>query len=156
MMSVQVSVVGRVDLAPAEAYRRLADFERYPAHAETVRSVELFERDSAAYSRWRVDFRGGVLCWTERDDADPVNLRLDFEQVDGDLDRFVGGWSVDADGSGSRLVFTAELDLGIPSLAPLVDPIAREALRGNIRSILSGLFADVRLTVDGAMASTSA
>ena len=71
-----------------------------------------------------------------------------FEQVDGDLERFVGRWEIDEDGSGSRLTFFAELDLGIPSLAPIVDPVARQALDGNMRTILRGLFADARLDID--------
>lgn len=152
-MSIHVTVEGWADTTPEDAFGRLADYARYPDLTATVRSVQLFERDGAPHSTWRVDFRGGVLCWTERDRVDEAGLRLDFEQVDGDLELFVGGWSVEPAGVGSRLVFTAELDLGIPSLAPLVDPIAREALIGNIRTIMRGLFSDVRLEVDGALAA---
>lgn len=142
-MSVQVRIEATTAVAPDEAYRRLADYASYPAQTATVRSVELFGRDGTAYSTWRVDFRGGVLCWTERDESNAGDRTLSFSQVDGDLDRFDGGWTVRPYAEGSALVFTAELDLGIPSLAPLVDPIAKDALEANIVTILRGLFADV-------------
>lgn len=151
-MSVHVTVEAITAIEPAEAFRRLADYAHYPDHTATVRSVELFERDGVPYSTWRVDFRGGILCWTERDEIDADRLRLAFVQVDGDLDRFDGAWTVLPFGSGARLTFTAELDLGIPSLAPLVDPIAKDALRGNIRTIVGGLFADADFHVDGVLA----
>lgn len=154
-MSIHVTVEAITTVEPAEAFRRLADYAHYPDYTATVRSVELYERDGEKYSTWRVDFRGGILCWTERDEIDADQLRLAFVQVDGDLDRFDGGWTVHPAGSGARLIFAAELDLGIPSLAPLVDPIAEAALDGNIRTILSGLFDDVDFDVDGVLAAAS-
>ena len=147
-MSITVRVEGWSQTEPREAFRRLADYQRYPEQTPSVRSVEMERRHGQLYSTWRVDFRGGVLCWTERDTVDESSLRLDFEQVDGDLALFLGGWQVlPAAGPtgtpGAQLVFTAELDLGIPSLAPLVDPIAESALRANMMAVLTGLFDDV-------------
>lgn len=154
-MSIHVTIEASTTVEPGEAFRRLADYAHYPDHTTTVRGVELFEREEAHYSTWRVHFRGGILCWTERDEIDPERLRLSFVQVDGDLDRFDGGWTVAPAGSGSRLTFTAELDMGIPSLAPLVDPIAADALRGNIRAIVSGLFVDARFEAGPVVASVA-
>jgi hypothetical protein len=146
-MSITVTVEGWSATAPIEAFRRLADYERYPEQTPSVRSVEIQQRGSDLVSLWRVDFRGGILCWTERDRIDESRLRLDFEQIDGDLALFVGGWQVAAGAGptgepGARMIFTAELDLGIPSLAPLVDPIAESALQANMTAVLTGLFAD--------------
>lgn len=147
-MSITVVISASTDVHPDEAFRRLADFERYADYTATVRSVVVEERAGQPHSTWRVDFRGGILAWTERDDIDPVGRVLAFEQVDGDLERFVGRWQIEQEGSGSRLTFSAELDLGIPSLAPIVDPVARQALDSNMRTILRGLFADARLDID--------
>lgn len=140
-MSIHVIVSATTDVDPDEAFRRLADYGSYAKHTSSVRSVEVVELRGELYSHWEVDFRGGVLCWTERDQVDRQRRMLAFQQTDGDLDRFDGQWDVVPDGAGSRIVFQAELDLGIPSLAPIVDPVARQALRDNIRAILAGLFA---------------
>ncbi len=147
-MSIKVRVEGWSPVEPIEAFRRLADYERYPEQTPSVRSVQTERRGEDLVSIWRVDFRGGILCWTERDFIDEAALRLDFEQIDGDLELFAGGWQVlgevgPEDVEGSLMIFTAELDLGIPSLAPLVDPIAESALRANMTAVLTGLFDDV-------------
>lgn len=155
-MSITVAISATTDADPDESFRRLADFERYADYTATVRSVVVEDRAGRPHSTWRVDFRGGILCWTERDDIDPVGRVLAFEQVDGDLERFVGRWVIEPEGLGSRLTFSAELDLGIPSLAPIVDPVARQALDANMRTILRGLFADARLDLDDAAPALSA
>lgn len=148
-MSVQLTIHARTDVGPDEAFRRLADYERYAEHTDTVRHVEVTLRDQMMFSTWQVNFRGGMLCWTERDQIDPVRRVLEFEQVDGDLDRFVGRWEVAADSAGSTMTFTADLDMGIPSLAPIIDPVARQALDTNLHAILRGLFADAQLDIGG-------
>jgi ribosome-associated toxin RatA of RatAB toxin-antitoxin module len=147
-MSITVTVHALTDVHADEAFRRLADYRAYPQYAETVRSVELDHHDGRHFSTWRVGFRGGVLCWTEEDEFDPVTRTLGFSQVDGDLERFDGRWEVEPFEGGSSLTFTAELDLGIPTLAPIVDPVARKALQSNIRSILRGLFGANGLDLD--------
>ena len=154
-MTVHVAITARSDVDPDEAFGRLADYERYPELTSTVLDVELQRRGEELLSTWRVNFRGGVLRWTEVDQVDPVDRVLAFEQVDGDLERFVGRWAVTADGEGSRIEFTAELDLGIPSLAPIVNPVAEAALADNIRTILAGLFGSVDLEPSGAPATAA-
>lgn len=147
-MTINVAVHGLTDVTADEAFRRLADYSRYPQHTSTVHSVEVFQRAGETFSEWCVDFRGGVLRWVERDEADPVSRVLAFAQVEGDLDRFDGEWRVEPEVAGCRISFTAEMDLGIPSLAAIVDPVARQALDGNIRMILAGLFADTRMDLE--------
>lgn len=161
-MTVHVSVHAATDIGPDEAFRRIADYGRYAELTSTVRSVRLEQRAGEPYSVWEVDFRGGILRWTERDEVDVVARVLAFEQVDGDLERFEGRWDVAPDGSGSRVQFTAVLDMGMPSLAPIVDPVAKAALAENIGRILAGLFAGDRLdlapnraTVGGVLAWSS-
>ena len=80
-----------------------------------------------------------MLAWTERDVVDPAARRIDFEQVDGDFVVFTGVWAVEPDGDGVTVRFTASFDLGMPSLAPMVDPIAVRTLVDNVQAILRGL-----------------
>jgi ribosome-associated toxin RatA of RatAB toxin-antitoxin module len=125
---------------PDEVFEAVADFGSYAEHTATVREVVVTPAaDGGVESAWEVNFRNGVLAWTERDTVDLGARRIDFEQVDGDFVLFTGTWAVEPDGEGSVVRFTASFDLGMPSLAPMIDPIAVRTLVDNVQAILSGL-----------------
>ena len=124
---------------PDDVFSAVADFASYAAHTDTVREVVVTTVGGALESAWEVNFRNGVLAWTERDVVDLGARRIDFEQVDGDFVVFTGTWAVEPDGDGSTVRFTASFDLGMPSLAPMIDPIAVRALVESVQSILSGV-----------------
>lgn len=142
--SVSVEVTAAVDAD--EAYRRLINFEQYPQMTSSVRSVDVEPSgdSNVLISTWAVDFRGGILRWTERDSIDLVDRVLTFEQVVGDLETFAGRWQVSHAGDRCRIRFDADLDMGIPSLAAIIDPIATAALQDNVLLILSGLLGQLR------------
>jgi ribosome-associated toxin RatA of RatAB toxin-antitoxin module len=136
-VSVTAAVPG---LAPDDVFAAVADFASYPEHTDTVREVVVTPADGGALeSAWEVNFRSGVLAWTERDVVDPDARRIDFDQVDGDFVVFTGTWGVEPDGDGSVVRFAASFDLGMPSLAPMIDPIAVRTLVDNVHAILRGL-----------------
>lgn len=123
-----------------EVFTLLADFDAYPHHSQVVRSVVIQEKgQSHSISDWEVNFRQGILRWTERDVFDPVGLTIVFNQLKGDAAHFAGAWSLAQAGSDCRVEFQAEFDMGIPSLQEIIEPIAENALRENIEAILSGL-----------------
>lgn len=122
-----------------QVFAAVADFAAYPQHTDAVREVVVRPVGEALESDWAVNFRNGVLAWTERDVVDPALRRIVFEQLDGDFAVFNGSWLVEPDGDGSTVTFAASFDLGMPSLAPMIDPIAQRALTENIRAILGGL-----------------
>ena len=148
-MSISVSVEVSAGVGADEAYRRLIEFEKYPQLTASVRSVQV-ERsavDDVLVSSWAVDFRGGILHWTERDTLDRAARVLAFEQIVGDLELFAGRWQVvEAADDRCTVRFDADLDMGIPSLAAIIDPIATAALRDNVLMILSGLLGELRST----------
>ncbi|MFV8160996.1 type II toxin-antitoxin system RatA family toxin [Mycobacterium sp. 134] len=133
-------------ITPAAAFDRIQDFESYPRYTEAVVSVDIEDNDPhAVISVWTVRFRKGLLRWTERDDIRRDVATIDFCQVSGDFKTFQGSWRVREEEQGATIVyFTAEFDLGMPSLAELLDPIAAAALAENIELILGGLFGAVR------------
>ncbi len=136
----------------SEAYATLADFERYPELSDAVRSVTVTEvAENRTVSRWEVTFRAGLLRWTEEDVLDRELLSIAFRQLDGDIAVFDGSWQcvdswrcADAAAS-SEIVFRARLDMGIPSLADALEPIAVRALTDNIVAIVRGLFGQAEL-----------
>jgi hypothetical protein len=90
-------------------------------------------------SRWEVTFRAGLLRWTEQDTFDPVALSITFRQLQGDAAVFDGSWHCVDAAPGSEILFSARLDMGIPSLADALEPIAARTLTDNIVSIVRGL-----------------
>jgi ribosome-associated toxin RatA of RatAB toxin-antitoxin module len=128
---------------PDAVYTRLADLARYPELTDTVRSVVITDvGDGVTTSTWEVTFRAGLLRWREEDRYDPAARTIVFRQLDGDLAAFDGSWRCipSDDQDGTRIDFDARLDLGIPSLADALEPIAVRALLDNTAVIVRALF----------------
>jgi len=124
----------------SDVYAALADFERYPILCEAVQDVAVTEvSENRTVSRWEVTFRAGLLRWTEEDTFDPGALSITFRQLQGDIALFDGSWTCLDAAPGSEIVFSARLDMGIPSLADALEPIAARTLTANIVSIVRGL-----------------
>ena len=125
----------------SDVYQTLADFERYPDLSDAVQSVAITKvSENRTVSHWEVTFRAGLLCWTEEDTFDPGALSITFRQLEGDAAVFDGSWECVDAAQGSEIVFSARLDMGIPSLADALEPIAARTLIDNIVSIVRGLF----------------
>jgi ribosome-associated toxin RatA of RatAB toxin-antitoxin module len=128
------------------AYATLADFERYPELCDAVRNVAVTDvSDNLTVSQWEVNFRAGLLRWTEEDTFDPGALSITFRQLEGDIAVFDGSWECLDAAQGCEIVFYARLDMGIPSLADALEPIAVRALVDNVVSIVRGLFGSAEL-----------
>lgn len=95
------------------------------------------EDDGALRSDWEVNFRNGVLKWQELDRVNHERRSISFVQTEGDLAAFSGEWSVHEDDDAITIRFRAEFDIGIASIAPLIDPVAERALRSNITELIS-------------------
>lgn len=136
----------------ARVYARLSDFASYPAHSDSVRSVTVTDvTGDVTLSRWEVAFRNGILRWSEEDTFDRAALRIDFTQLEGDVEEFAGSWVCADVDDGCRVTFDARIDLGVPTLAEVLEPIAARALLDNTTSIVRGLFGpDVTFEADAA------
>ena len=140
---------------PDAVYARLRDFEAYPRYTDAVREIRVTAAGpDTVDSRWSVTFRTGVLRWSERDTFDPAARTIAFTQTSGDFDEFSGTWHVEPDGGAVVVRFACDFDLGMPSLAAMIDPIATESLIENLQLILRGLLGDdvTFTTTDAAMA----
>ena len=135
-------------LPPAQAYERISDFARYKELTSTVRQVTVHpaDPDGSVVSDWTVTFRNGLLCWTERDYFEPERGVIRFVQLTGDFERFEGEWCVEGAPGGAAITFDAVFDLGMPSLADILDPVAEATLRDNILVILRGLMGEAAIS----------
>lgn len=136
-----VTVRARAEgVSSREAYHKVADFERYPEYSDAVREVTIIAQDAVSVtSQWSVNFRRGVLSWTERAVFQRDEGLIPFHEVEGDVDKFSGHWRISGEGDGSLIEFFVDFDIGIPTLDHILSPIAEEALIENIQSILAGL-----------------
>ncbi|MTD53773.1 type II toxin-antitoxin system RatA family toxin [Amycolatopsis pithecellobii] len=127
----------------AVVFERIRDFPRYADHTDAVREVRVERIDGDVLtSTWSVNFRNGLLCWRERDHIDGDAMHIAFAQIDGDFDRFDGSWQLAQVGEDVTVVFVAAFDLGMPSLAAIIDPIAERALREHTEAVLRGLLGE--------------
>jgi ribosome-associated toxin RatA of RatAB toxin-antitoxin module len=128
------------DKTAPDVYETLADFGRYSELSEAVQSVTVTEvSDDATVSTWEVTFRAGLLRWTEEDHFDRDALKITFRQLEGDVALFDGTWQCMGATSGCYISFAARLDMGIPSLADALEPIAVRTLIDNTVAIVTGL-----------------
>lgn len=124
----------------ASLFDVVSDFARYPEMTDAVRSVEVEQiGDDLVASDWAVNFRSGILRWSEEDRLDPEARRITFSQTGGDFEHFSGQWELRDVEDGCLVGFTAQFDLGIPSLSYMLDPIAEQALLQNLEKIVEGL-----------------
>lgn len=131
------------------ALARIAEFDRFPSLAADVREVTTHEDGSD----WVVNFRRGLMRWTERETVDFGQLRIGFEQVEGDFATFSGSWQLVAGIGGCVVRFEASWDFGIESLAGIMDPIAERVIKRVVCDVLAGLFSATTV-LDGGEALT--
>lgn len=145
-----VIIKTRVPTANADAvFGRVSDFTHYPEYTDAVRAVQITEAQGGhMLSDWTVVFRNGLLCWSERDHIDHATRTIRFTQTRGDFQTFEGDWLVKPDGADVQVVFRAEFDLGMPSIADMINPIAERTLRENMHRILRGLLGESASIVD--------
>ncbi|HEX5147280.1 MAG TPA: SRPBCC family protein [Conexibacter sp.] len=142
-MSREVRLHAVVPARPArEVFGLLRRMERYPQISSSILRVDVDAQATPPCSTWHVQFREGVLVWTERDLFDEAALELRFEQVDGDFEQLAGRWQVLERPQGCEIVLETTFDFGIPSLRHLIDPLAERALYDNGVELLLGLVGD--------------
>lgn len=122
---------------PGRLFGLVERFEDYPGIVANCRAVQVKSREGdVLISSWEVNFRNGILKWEERDVIDREGLRIEFAQTEGDLAMFWGEWEVQARAGGAGVRFMAEFDLGIPSLASMLHPVAERTLTANVVEII--------------------
>jgi ribosome-associated toxin RatA of RatAB toxin-antitoxin module len=127
------------DVTLDHVWEVVCEFERYPALMPDVLDVTFLDRDEhKATSAWKVLLNGSEMSWEEVDVFTPRS-RIDFDQIDGDLEVFRGSWFLEPVGDGVRVSLSLEFDMGIPSLAAVLDPIGIQAIESNSRSMLNAI-----------------
>jgi ribosome-associated toxin RatA of RatAB toxin-antitoxin module len=117
----------------------LRDFGTYPTFMTDVLQVDVLENSvDTIVSRWRVLLNGSELTWTEKDVL-VENVSITFEQIDGDLEAWHGAWRIVPTSECLIVRLDVVFDIGIPSLAEILDPIGIRAVKANSRQMLDAI-----------------
>jgi ribosome-associated toxin RatA of RatAB toxin-antitoxin module len=122
-------------------WERICDVESYPEFMEPVLSIEKLETiGNSDVVKWEVRLKGSILRWTESETRSEDRYRIDFVQVDGDLERFCGFWQLsEITSDQTEAVLYLEFEIGISMLREMLNPVAERALRDNLRLMLRSL-----------------
>ncbi|MEV0410517.1 SRPBCC family protein [Streptomyces sp. NPDC050448] len=134
------------------AFNAVVDFTRYPSLSPDVRSVvthEIAAPGDLRSSDWVMNFRRGIMSWTERERLDHDRLRVEFAQVDGDFEDFRGSWQFIPGSGGVEVILDVTYDFGVESLVGIMDPIAERVIKRSTLRVLTGLFGEVEVLAGG-------
>ncbi|MBW8792506.1 MAG: SRPBCC family protein [Streptomyces sp.] len=135
---------------PGTVFENVVQFKRYPELSPHVQATEVTETRPSATgaSSWELLFRSGLLQWSETERFLKDDLRIEFEQTDGDFETFHGHWTLSPDGADTVLHFECDFDFGIESLEGILDPIAERVIKETVAWAVVGLHDSVRLEGD--------
>lgn len=126
---------------PIERVYELAkDMEAYPDFMPDVESVKVIEREPhRTVTEWETSVDGTPILWTEEDRFDDENFVIDYQLIEGDLDKFEGQWRFVRSGSGTQVTLTVDYDFGIPELTNLIGPTLEQKVGENSEMMLEGM-----------------
>ena len=138
MPNVHVEVV--VEAPIQRVWEAVKDVLSYPRYMDTVQSISVIDEvgDSRKIA-WSVFLKGSLLQWTEQEKVEESTYRIEFDQIDGDLDEFSGFWQLSKHGDHTGVELDVDFEIGIPLRADLLNPVAARALRDNSVSMLNGI-----------------
>ncbi|MEV0445774.1 SRPBCC family protein [Streptomyces spectabilis] len=151
MRTIHLRVVVPTD-DPAGAFDRLINFTQFASLADDVRSVTVDPGPAPGLPRtadWEVNFRRGVMRWSELEAIDHERRQVEFSQTEGDFEEFHGAWRLHPVDGGCEIAFRATYDFGIESLAGMMDPTAERVIKRSVCQVLSGLFGQVTVVEGG-------
>lgn len=140
-----VEVTEQLNSSAHDVWDLIRDVEAYPRLMVPVRSIDVLDEKTLPSglveirTAWEVELKGSILCWEELETRDDENMRVEYVQLSGDMERFEGFWQVTSDGEGCTATLNVEFEIGIPILRDMLEPIAIKALRSNSVMMLRSL-----------------
>ena len=121
-------------------YEIAKDMESYPKFMPDVESVKVVERSpNETVTEWVTNVDGTPFLWTERDQFDDANRRINYVLIEGDLEKFEGAWKFDSVEGGTKVTLTVDYDFGIPELTEMIGPTLLEKVGENSEMMLAGM-----------------
>ncbi len=119
-------------------YEIIKNMVAYPNFMEDLVSVEILEQGEAYdISHWVSDVDGRRIEWTERDNFYPDELKITYEQIEGDLKKMEGHWEIIPGRGGCEVSLSVDFEFGIPMIAGLLNPILKRKVCKNSENMLN-------------------
>lgn len=133
-----IVVKERIEGPIAKVWDLVKNIEDYPRYMKPVQEVTVLSRSGDVVdAEWAVELKGSLLRWSERETSHPADYRIDFVQIEGDLEKFEGHWDLKAVSDGvTDVELQVEFEIGIPTLRDMLNPVAEKALRENSITML--------------------
>lgn len=132
-----------------KVYAFIKDMEQYPRFMENLISVKVLERTpNTTITEWKSKVDGLEINWKELDCFDPDNFHIAYQQLEGDLKRFDGEWSLFQENEYVNVKLIVNFDFGIPMLAAMMNPILKRKIYHNSMEMLSGIKKELDKKVD--------
>jgi ribosome-associated toxin RatA of RatAB toxin-antitoxin module len=136
-----------VEVMPAPVNRVweiVNDVESYPRLMKHVRSVQVIERGlNYRVSAWEVELKGCIMRWTEREEISAAQHRIDYHQVEGEMETFEGSWQLEPEtDETTRVMLSVQFNVGIPMLCEMLNPICERAIHDSSQGMLLSLAAE--------------
>src|SRR4051794_23188933 len=141
-MLQHVEVTGvHAEVSADDAFGVLRELDTHVREGEVILSLRLEEEPGGTrVSHWETRFRNGILRWSQRDVLDPEARTMTFALTGGDAETLEGQWRIEPADEGCHIHFACDFDLGIPSLAEFLDPVAVRLLRETVEAQLTDIF----------------
>lgn len=137
------------DVCGAEVYQVIKDMERYPLFMPDLISVEILSREeNSTITAWKSKVNGMEFSWVEKDYFDDANRCIDYEQIEGDLKKFSGRWTVVEKSHEIFVTLRVEFDLGVPMLAEMINPLLKKTICDNCDKMMIGIKKELGKSID--------
>lgn len=131
------AVIKATPRAVYEVCKRTAEYPQFMSAVEKI--VIEVDEPGRQVSYWESRVKGALLKWREQDTHDDENMRIHYDQLDGDLKIFRGDWIITEHPEGAVLKVTCEFEIGIPMFAAMLNPVAKLVVRDNLSSMIKGV-----------------
>ncbi|WP_003275609.1 type II toxin-antitoxin system RatA family toxin [Ralstonia solanacearum] len=122
----------------AKVWELVKNIEDYPRFMKPVQEVKILSKNGDTIeAEWEIELKGSLLRWSEREICRPQDYRIDFAQIEGDLEKFEGHWDLKAVSQhATEVELLVDFEIGIPMLRDMLNPVAEKALRENAITML--------------------
>ncbi|MCW7536774.1 SRPBCC family protein [Aquabacterium sp. A7-Y] len=133
-----IVVKERIEEPIAKVWELVKNIEDYPRFMKPVREVKVLSRTGdVTDAEWEIELKGSLLRWSEREICRPEEHRIEFVQIEGDLEKFEGHWDLKAASpEATEVELQVDFEIGIPMLRDMLNPVAEKALRENAITML--------------------
>ncbi len=130
---------------PEKVYSVARNVEQFPLFMEDLQSLTILEgspQENRTVTEWVGIIRAFKmkLRWKQEDIWNDAELRDDFRQLEGDLDRMEGSWvfAPQPDGA-TRFESVVDYEINVPMVGPMVKGLVKKLMTENLQATLEAI-----------------